>query len=91
MYKKIDFRVRPPYGYYQTMFREEQAHFARLADAFDMTVSRSQRTGRIEDFLEEMDEAGIELSVVPCRKNLGADGYELFELIDLFIRMGEIR
>lgn len=38
MYKKIDFRVRPPYGNYLTMFQNEQAHFARLADAFDMTA-----------------------------------------------------
>jgi len=48
VYKKIDFRVRPPYGNYLTMFQNEQAHFARLADAFDMTVSESQRTGNLE-------------------------------------------
>ena len=71
MYKKIDFRVRPPYGNYLTMFQNEQAHFARLADAFDMTVSESQRTGNLEQFVKEMDLADIELSVVPGRKNLG--------------------
>ena len=71
MYKKIDFRVRPPYGNYLTMFQNEQAHFARLADAFDMTVSESQRTGNLEQFVKEMDLAHIELSVVPGRKNLG--------------------
>ena len=65
MYKKIDFRVRPPYGYYLNMIKNEQAHFARLADAFDMTVSQSQRTGSLEQFVREMDEAGIEISVVP--------------------------
>lgn len=48
MYKKIDFRVRPPFGNYLTMFQNEQAHFARLADAFDLTVSESQRTGNLE-------------------------------------------
>lgn len=80
MYKKIDFRVRPPYGYYMTMFRNEQAHFARLADAFDMTVSESQRTGNLECFVREMDEAGIALSVVPGRKQLGADNGDLFSL-----------
>ena len=71
MYKKIDFRVRPPYGNYLTMFQNEQAHFARLADAFDMTVSESQRTGNLEQFVKEMDLADIEISVVPGRKNLG--------------------
>ena len=80
MYKKIDFRVRPPYGYYLNMIKNEQAHFARLADAFDMTVSQSQRTGSLEQFVREMDEAGIEISVVPCRKELGEDGDEFFQL-----------
>ena len=72
MYKKIDFRVRPPYGYYMTMFRNEQAHFARL--------SESQRAGNLECFVREMDEAGIALSVVPGRKQLGADNGDLFDL-----------
>lgn len=80
MYKKIDFRVRPPYGNYLTMFQNEQAHFARLADAFDMTVSESQRTGNLEQFVKEMDLAHIELSVVPGRKNLGVDSEGMFPL-----------
>ena len=80
MYKKIDFRVRPPYGNYLTMFQNEQAHFARLADAFDMTVSESQRTGNLEQFVKEMDLADIELSVVPGRKNLGVESEGMFPL-----------
>lgn len=80
MYKKIDFRVRPPYGNYLTMFQNEQAHFARLADAFDMTVSESQRTASLETFVQEMDQAEIAISVVPGRKNLGPDGDVLFGL-----------
>ena len=80
MYRKIDFRVRPPYGNYLAMFQKEQAHFARLADAFDMTVSESQRTGSLEQFVMEMDEAGIDLSAVPVRKNLGEEGNEMFSL-----------
>ena len=67
MYKKIDFRVRPPFGNYLTMFQNEQAHFARLADAFDFTVSESQRTGNLEQFVRELDLAGVELCVVPER------------------------
>lgn len=84
MYKKIDFRVRPPYGKYLKMFQREQAHFARLADAFDMTVSESQRTGSLEQFVAEMDEAEIEISVVPGRKNLGVDAEEMFSLTTRF-------
>lgn len=80
MYRKIDFRVRPPCGQYLTMFRTEQQHFDRLADAFDMTVSPSQRTGDLEQFVREMDEAEIELSVVPGRKYLGVNNDELFTL-----------
>ncbi|HJC46866.1 MAG TPA: amidohydrolase family protein [Candidatus Lachnoclostridium pullistercoris] len=80
MYKKIDFRVRPPFGNYMKMFENDQAHFARLADAFDMTVSESQRTGSLEEFVKEMDQAQIEISVVPCRKELGATGDEFFSL-----------
>lgn len=80
MYKKIDFRVRPPYGSYKAMFQNEHAHFERLADAFDMTLSESQRTGNLEQFVREMDEAQIELSVVPVRKNLGGEGKEMFGL-----------
>jgi predicted TIM-barrel fold metal-dependent hydrolase len=80
VYKKIDFRVRPPYGNYLTMFQNEQAHFARLADAFDMTVSESQRTGNLEQFVKEMDLADIELSVVPGRKNLGVESEGMFPL-----------
>lgn len=84
MYRKIDFRVRPPYGNYLAMFQNEQAHFARLADAFDMTVSESQRTGSLERFVMEMDEAEIDLSVVPVRKNLGEEGDEMFSLTERY-------
>lgn len=86
MYKKIDFRVRPPYGNYMAMFQNEQAHFDKLADAFDMTVSKSQRTGNLEQFVSEMDEAEIEVSVVPGRKNLGVNNNDLFELNQLYPR-----
>lgn len=84
MYKKIDFRVRPPYGNYLEMFQKEQRHFARLADAFDMTVSESQRTGDLEQFVKEMDEADIDISVVPGRKNLGIDDNGMFSLTDRY-------
>lgn len=84
MYRKIDFRVRPPFGHYRAMVKNEQAHFERLADAFDMTVSRSQRTGSIEDFVAEMDQAGIDISVVPGRKNIGVSNREMFQLEDRF-------
>ncbi len=80
MYRKIDFRVRPPYGHYLTMFQTEQAHFDRLADAFDMTVSPSQRTGNLEQFVREMDEAEIELAVVPGRQYLGVSNDEMMTL-----------
>lgn len=66
------------------MFRTEQNHFDRLADAFDMTVSQSQRTGSLELFVQEMDQAGIELAVVPGRKCLGVDNKELFRLEQLY-------
>ena len=84
MYKKIDFRVRPPYGNYLSMFRNENTHFERLADAFDMTVSESQRTGSLEQFVQEMDQAEIEISVVPGRKNLGVNCEEMFTLTELY-------
>ena len=80
MYKKIDFRVRPPFGYYLKMFETEQAHYKRLADAFDFTVSESQKTGSLELFVKEMDEAGIERAVVPCRRELGKVEDNFFEL-----------
>lgn len=84
MYRKIDFRVRPPFGHYLTMFQTEQAHFARLADAFDMTVSQSQRSGSLEQFVQEMDQAGVELSVVPGRSYLGVSNEEMFQLERLY-------
>ena len=84
MYKKIDFRVRPPFGNYMKMFENDQAHFARLADAFDMTVSESQRTGSLEAFVGEMDQADIEISVVPSRKELGATGDDFFDLTERY-------
>ena len=84
MYKKIDFRVRPPFGNYLTMFQNEQAHFARLADAFDLTVSESQRTGNLEQFVREMDLAGVELCVVPERKNLGGENGGMFPLVSRY-------
>ena len=84
MHRKIDFRVRPPHGYYMTMFETEQAHFARLADAFDMSVSASQRSGNLEQFVSEMDQAGIELSVVPGRQFLGVGNSEMMELEKLY-------
>lgn len=84
MYKKIDFRVRPPYGGYLSMFRNERGHFERLADAFDMTVSESQRTGDLECFVREMDEAQIAISVVPGRKYLNVDNGDMFSLTRRF-------
>lgn len=83
-YKKIDFRVRPPYGNYLTMFQNEQAYFVRLAGAFDMSVSESQRTGSVEQFVREMDLADIEISVVPGRKNLSVDSDEMFSLTERY-------
>ena len=83
MYRKIDFRVRPPWDNYLTMFQNEQAHFARLADAFHMTVSQSQRTASLDAFVQEMDQADIALSVVPGRKGgLAVSNEGLFQLED---------
>ncbi|NLI52714.1 MAG: amidohydrolase family protein [Clostridiales bacterium] len=66
------------------MFEQQQEHFARLADAFDLPLSESQRTGSLDQFVREMDEAEVEISVVPGRKAIGVTNGEMLELEKLY-------
>lgn len=84
MMKKIDFRVRPPFGHY-LKFYEDQADLERSAWGHTATHAPASVTERsVDRLIEEMDASGIELAVVPGRDEFGVTYEELLELDRLY-------
>jgi hypothetical protein len=79
----IDFRVRPPYGGY-TKFFENQDVLEYFAKGFGVTVTESVKQASFRLFLKELDEAGIDLAVIPGRGLIGIDNRELFQLSEQY-------
>ncbi len=78
--KKIDFRVRPPYGHYLKFYEDLEDLEICSYGHTGTHLAPSVREKSVELLLREMDQADIELSVVPGRKAFGVTNEELFEL-----------
>lgn len=77
----IDFRVRPPYKNYLGFFGEFQAGFA---GQFGLPLAPSIKEKSEELFIKELDEAGIDIGVIPGRNLMGVTTDELFEFADRY-------
>lgn len=80
--KVIDFRVRPPYGSGLKFF--ENVDWINELIGFDFKTSESEKNASIELLMRELDEAGVELAVLPGRGLFGDQTEELFELADKY-------
>lgn len=83
----IDFRVRPPYKSYLNFFTEYyRSTFKEFHEGFLRTEFKgSASTASFEEFIEELDRAGIDKAVVPGRgfiDNIYND--DLFELAEKY-------
>lgn len=78
--KKIDFRVRPPYGHYLKFYEDlddlENSSFGHTGTHMPPSV----REKSVDLLMQEMDAAGIEMAVVPGRDDFGVSYEELLEL-----------
>jgi len=78
----IDFRLRPPYDrYIEKMFQNTESR-ERFAKLFGYTCSPSMKNGDMGTLLEEMEQAGIDMAVVPGRGSFGTDNHELIRLAE---------
>lgn len=78
--KKIDFRVRPPYGHY-LKFYEDLDDLETSSYGHTRThLAPSVREKSVDLLIQEMDAAGIELAVVPGRDAFGVTYEELLDL-----------
>lgn len=65
----IDFRVRPPYGsYLNAVMYRNLSRSARFSEKLGMYQAKSVQEKSMELLLQEMDEAGIDIAVIPGRK-----------------------
>ncbi len=78
--KKIDFRVRPPYGHYLKFYEDLEDLEVSSYGHTRTHLAPSVRERSVELLIQEMDQADIELAVVPGRKAFGVTNEELFEL-----------
>jgi len=78
--KKIDFRVRPPYGHYLKFYEDledlENSSYGHTGTHMPGSV----REKSVDLLIREMDEAEIELAVVPGRDAFGVTYEELLTL-----------
>lgn len=76
----IDFRMRPLYGGYQAM--EKNGTVDRFLSGLNCEKTASMKEKSLKLLVKEMDEAGVELAVVPGRQSKGTfiSNEELFEI-----------
>lgn len=78
--KKIDFRVRPPYGHYLKFYEDlddlETSSYGHTGTHMPPSV----REKSVDLLIQEMDKAEIELAVVPGRDDFGVTYEELCSL-----------
>lgn len=79
----IDFRVRPPYKNYLNFFQSAE-HLENFAGQFGLPLAESIREKSEELFIKELDEAGIDIGVIPGRQLMGVTNDELFEFADRY-------
>lgn len=78
--KKIDFRVRPPYGHYLKFYEDlddlEKSSYGHT----ETHLAPSVREKSVDLLIREMDAAEIEIAVIPGRDAFGVSYEELLEL-----------
>lgn len=85
----IDFRIRPPYGSFldAIMYRDIDRS-ASFSKKMGMYQARSVSEKSLELMMEEMDEAGIDIGVIPGRKanpQMGiVDNNDIHKLLNMF-------
>ena len=81
----IDFRLRPPFGKFAESYICSNVEFAtQFASRFKMPLSESVKQRSIELCIQEMDEARIDIGVVPGRKCFGLGNDDLIELMERY-------
>lgn len=81
----IDFRSRPPYGEFKNSYIMSDVDFmTQFAARFNMPVAESVKKQSMELYIKEMDEAKIDIGVVPGRKCFGLKNADLVELMELY-------
>lgn len=82
--KIIDIRVRPPYKTYQNFVNSIDEKSINTFHSFEYTGSL--KTKSFDDFIKELDNAGIEKAVIQGRHGMGlpVDNEEIFELVDKY-------
>lgn len=84
MVKKIDFRVRPPFGHYLKFYEDLDDLECSSYGHTGTHIPPSVREKSVDLLLQEMDAAGIDLAVVPGRDAFGVTYEELLELDRLY-------
>ncbi len=83
----IDVRLRPPYGGFRKQFKADgPAGYNAFTVRLGMTVPESVKQISMELMLQEMDEAGITMGVVPgrCNRNYSIPNEDIVELVDKY-------
>ena len=78
--KKIDFRVRPPYGHYLKFYEDLDDLETSAYGHTGTHAPRSVREKSVDLLIREMDEAEIEMAVIPGRDDFGVTYEELCAL-----------
>lgn len=79
----IDFRVRPPFKNYLNFFASAE-HLGGFAGQFGLPLAPSITEKSEQLFIKELDEAGIDIGVIPGRTMMGVSNDELFEFADKY-------
>lgn len=79
--KIIDFRVRPYYGGFKTSWLYNEPYLTGFTGRFNQTTAAGIRS--VEECIAEMDEAGVDIGVVPGRTSSNVTNQELVELYEM--------
>jgi hypothetical protein len=84
--KVIDFRVRPPYERNWDFFKDENGNLTTRYgfDRYGFEYKGSVATEDFDEFLKELDEAGIDKAVIPGRGLRGISNDALIELVEKY-------
>lgn len=81
----IDFRLRPPFGEFKKSYIMSDIDFmTQWGSRFNMPVAESVKQQSIELCIKEMDEAKIDIGVIPGRKCFGLTNDDLIKLMELY-------
>ncbi len=84
--KIIDFRVRPPYENNWDFFTDDNGNLKTGTNParYHFPYEGSNKSGDFEEFLRELDDAGIDKAVIPGRGLKGISNDALIELVEKY-------